>query len=234
MPRDQNGRYKSAEADTPKSSETDDALIDKFFALLERLVERRNVLAAAILLGTSTASYFGVLHAPELLKAFGKTENALPETATIWTYDSSEPDPAKRIQHKDVKLTGSDTIHGTYAYREIKSHGVISGFRRIGGNTILLTYASEDPKGDSLGSIVLRPLRYVNEGAPVVWVGFETGHDCTCAKDMAHDGPFTSVPAILTGATSEPTSELQELVKKVETNPERFMFPDDIQKALKK
>jgi hypothetical protein len=118
-------------------------------------------------------------------------------------------------------------------YRETKNGGVVSGFRRIGGNTIGLEYASDDVNGNGLGYITLRQLKSPSESDPPVWVGFETGHDCLCGSKIPHEGPFTSVPAILT-STPEPPDYLVELVKRATMQKQDFVWPDEIRQKTQK
>jgi hypothetical protein len=209
---------------------------DKLTNLIADLVKRGRVLTALLLAGAAGGAYAIVPSSMQFSDiqrvVFKADDNLFPETMYLWTYDSTSPE-GQQVQHKEIHLKGTNTFKGTYAYREIASHGLMTGFRRIGGGTINLTYGSEDPNADSLGSVTLRRVHFVSDKEPPLWIGFETGHDCTCGDGLSHEGPFTSLPAILS-TSLEPPQFWKDQAMKVKTKTEDFIMPEDVVKLAKK
>lgn len=201
---------------------------------------RTGTAVAALLIGGGIYAYKTLDHIPFSPLGWAEAKPApappaepdlFPNPMVLTVIDSSSPE-AQRKEHKDITLKGSSKLDGLYAYKEKNSHGFLTGFRRIDGTTIDVVYGSSDPSGYSLGSITLRKLHYASEKTHPIWIGFETGHDCTCGDGkLAHQGPFTSLPAVLT-EDGEIPKEIEDLIASVPMNPEPFLWPDDIEKAL--
>jgi hypothetical protein len=244
MSRDKSGRFTSATADTGATNSSDsnadanaveEGMVREFFKFLRGLIKDGRKITAVVIFAVAGGIYFLIprpvvpdSYLPEFVRTLVvKEPDLFPSKMYLWTYDSSD----NSIQHKEIALKGSNTFTGKYVYRETANSGVIIGYRRIDGSTIGLEYASDNPDGMGLGYITLRRLKFESESEPSVWIGFETGHDCRCGASMSHEGPFTSLPAILM-ATPEPPSYLINLVKRAKTINEDFVWPDEIQKAM--
>jgi hypothetical protein len=158
-------------------------------------------------------------------------KNLFSKPLYMYTYDSSEPE-GSRVQRTLIHLYGTDNLTGDYRHLEKGgSHGTIEGFRRIAEGTIVLVYGGEDPNSDSLGSITLRQLRYASEGEAPLWIGAELGHACTCGAGMAHEGPFTTVPAVLT-TNPDPPENIKAIIDAELMQPWKFKWPADVEKEL--
>jgi hypothetical protein len=145
------------------------------------------------------------------------------------TVDASEKDPAKQIQRKEIELSAGGRVQsGTYRYIGDPGNGRLSLVKRL-GETLAISFWSEQVEGPGVGAVFLRPLDYREASLGRVWTGFEVGHDCECSPGISRPGPFTSVPAILSSIPNPP-EELLAIARKQATVDEVHFFPDDFLK----
>lgn len=247
MLRETNGRFKSAPSQPSRdsndvmTSHKEDNVVEKFFAFLSNLIRDGRVKTAIVCLAVASAIYatatpallekgIGVFPAVMGKESPAKEPDLIPGKISIWTFDSDD----NSVQHRDIdRLEGSTSFRAKYVNRETKNTGVIIGYRRIDGNTIALSYASDDVRGNGLGYIVFRQLKSPSDADPPVWIGFEMGHDCLCGSTIPHEGEFTSLPAILT-TTPEPPAYLVEIVTRAKTQKQDYVWPREILEKTKK
>jgi hypothetical protein len=228
--RDELGRFTTA---TP---EDDGQTVGNFVReTLARLLTIKPVLGYAVAGVVGTFAIAGWAFAgphwslPESLISFpSKDVCPLPQSFWITTWDSSEADPAKRVQHKLVKLTRCDATkaYGTYEYVGSPGNGEVTVIKRM-GDTVAINFWSEKADGPGLGTVIVRPLAHRDTAAGTVWSGIELGHDCTCGTDYAGPGPFTSVPATVTESRDPPPEFAQRAATAV-MQPEIKFFPEDL------
>jgi hypothetical protein len=234
--RDNRGRYTSeseeqAVGSAARTEQSGDTVRDIFTLV----ASRKPVLAYAV---AGFVSVFGLVGyafshpGPWLPDSFipaPAKSCSLPKSLWVTTWDSTETDPKRVVQHKQVTVSrcDEDKIYGTYSNEApFSGNGEIIGVRRMGG-TWGLTYWSSEKEGPGLGTVIVRPLAPLDSKAGVLFMGHEDGHDCTCGDNYAAAGPYTSVPATVSESHDVPPG-IDAAARKVETQDEIKFFPEDV------